>query len=136
MAGGKGNDTYVVDSTGDTATELASEGTDLVQSSVSFVLGANVENLTLTGAAAINATGNTLANALIGNAAANITLSKKRAEAIRAVLVKNGVAAKRLIATGFGPTRPRATNKTAAGREQNRRVEFLVLNKEILEQRK
>ena len=53
------------------ATELASEGTDLVQSSVSFVLGANVENLTLTGAAAINATGNTLANALTGNAAAN-----------------------------------------------------------------
>jgi len=62
-----------------------------------------------------------------GNAAANIKLSKRRAEAIRAVLVKNGVAAKRLIATGFGPTRPRATNKTAAGREQNRRVEFLIL---------
>ncbi|MBP6368632.1 MAG: hypothetical protein KA286_01390, partial [Burkholderiales bacterium] len=72
MAGSKGNDTYVVDSTGDTATELASEGTDLVQSSVSFVLGANVENLTLTGAAAVNATGNTLANVLTGNAAANV----------------------------------------------------------------
>jgi Ca2+-binding RTX toxin-like protein len=72
MAGGKGNDTYVVDSTGDTATELASEGTDLVKSSVSFVLGANVENLTLTGTAAINATGNTLANALTGNTAANL----------------------------------------------------------------
>jgi len=71
MAGGKGNDTYVVDATGDTATELASEGTDLVQSSVGFALGANVENLTLTGAAAIDATGNTLANALTGNAAAN-----------------------------------------------------------------
>lgn len=63
----------------------------------------------------------------VGNAAANIKLSKRRAEAIRAVLVKSGVAAKRLIATGFGPTRPRATNKTAAGREQNRRVEFLIL---------
>ncbi|MDP3498854.1 MAG: OmpA family protein [Myxococcales bacterium] len=63
----------------------------------------------------------------VGNAAGNIRLSKRRAEAIRAVLVKNGVNAKRLIATGFGPTRPRATNKTAAGREQNRRVEFLIL---------
>ena len=72
MAGSKGNDTYVVDSTRDTATELASEGIDLVQSSVSFVLGANVENLTLTGAAAVNATGNTLANVLTGNAAANL----------------------------------------------------------------
>lgn len=63
----------------------------------------------------------------VGNAAANIKLSKRRAEAIRAVLVKSGVSPKRLIATGFGPTRPRATNKTAAGREQNRRVEFLIL---------
>ncbi len=63
----------------------------------------------------------------VGNAVANIKLSKRRAEAIRAVLVKNGVNAKRLIATGFGPTRPRAPNKTAAGREQNRRVEFLIL---------
>ena len=63
----------------------------------------------------------------VGNAAGNIRLSKRRAEAIRAVLVKNGVNAKRLIATGFGPTRPRATNKTGAGREQNRRVEFLIL---------
>jgi outer membrane protein OmpA-like peptidoglycan-associated protein len=63
----------------------------------------------------------------VGNAAANIKLSKRRAEAIRAVLIKAGVAPSRLVATGFGPTRPRATNKTAAGREQNRRVEFQIL---------
>jgi len=63
----------------------------------------------------------------VGSAAKNIALSKRRAEAIRAVLVKNGVSPKRLVATGYGPTRPRATNKTAAGREQNRRVEFLIL---------
>ncbi|MBL8921721.1 MAG: OmpA family protein [Myxococcaceae bacterium] len=63
----------------------------------------------------------------VGNAVKNIALSKRRAETIRAFLVKAGVPANRLVATGFGPTRPLASNKTAAGREQNRRVEFLIL---------
>ena len=63
----------------------------------------------------------------VGSAAQNIRLSKRRAEAIRAVLVRAGVAPARLISTGFGPTRPRASNKTPQGREQNRRVEFLIL---------
>ncbi len=62
-----------------------------------------------------------------GSAVENIRLSKKRAEAIRAFLIKAGVAANRLKAAGYGPTRPRATNKTAEGREKNRRVEFLIL---------
>jgi len=72
MQGGLGNDTYVVDNVGDTVIEKPSEGTDLVLSSVSFTLGANVENLTLTGAAVINGTGNELANVLIGNSANNV----------------------------------------------------------------
>jgi len=72
MAGGKGNDTYVVDNVGDTVTENAGEGTDSVKSSVSWTLGANVENLTLTGGAAIDGTGNELANTITGNASANI----------------------------------------------------------------
>jgi outer membrane protein OmpA-like peptidoglycan-associated protein len=63
----------------------------------------------------------------VGNAATNIKLSKKRAEAIRAFLVKAGVRPARLVAKGFGPTRPRASNLTADGRAQNRRVEFLIL---------
>ena len=63
----------------------------------------------------------------VGSSANNIRLSQKRAETIRAFLIKAGVAANRLVAKGFGPTRPKATNKTAAGREQNRRVEFLIL---------
>ena len=58
MIGGLGNDTYVVDNVGDVVTEALNEGTDTVQSSVSFALGANVENLTLTGSANINGTGN------------------------------------------------------------------------------
>ncbi|QMS87343.1 cadherin-like domain-containing protein [Nostoc edaphicum CCNP1411] len=74
LLGGKGNDTYIVDSIGDIITEAASAGTDLVKSSVSWVLGNNLENLTLTGTVAIDGTGNSLKNILIGNTAAN-TLS-------------------------------------------------------------
>jgi Ca2+-binding RTX toxin-like protein len=72
MAGGPGNDTYLVNNAGDKVTEAASSGTDTVLSSVSFTLGANAENLTLTGSAHINGTGNTLANLIVGNDGANI----------------------------------------------------------------
>ena len=71
LVGGAGDDIYVVDSTGDVVTEAASAGTDLVRSSVAYTLGINLENLTLTGGAAVNGTGNTLANVLVGNAANN-----------------------------------------------------------------
>lgn len=71
MAGGAGDDIYIVDNAGDTVTEAAQEGTDVVFASVSYRLSANVENLTLTGAADIDATGNELANVLIGNSGRN-----------------------------------------------------------------
>ncbi len=57
---------------GDIITETASAGTDRVNASVTYVLAANVESLTLTGLTAINGTGNTLANTLIGNSADNV----------------------------------------------------------------
>ena len=51
-------------------------------------------------------------------------LSQRRADSVRNYLVKKlGVAPERLQAKGFGPTRPRATNKTAAGKALNRRIE-------------
>jgi outer membrane protein OmpA-like peptidoglycan-associated protein len=61
-----------------------------------------------------------------GSAAFNTTLSQGRAEAVRDYLVKKGVAAERLSAKGFGPTQPIGDNKTAAGRDANRRVEFTI----------
>ncbi|HQM82718.1 MAG TPA: calcium-binding protein [Syntrophorhabdaceae bacterium] len=72
MTGGLGNDTFFVDNFGDTVTEAVNEGTDTVNSSVSYSLGANIENLTLIGNDVINGTGNTLDNIITGNSAANI----------------------------------------------------------------
>ena len=72
MLGGAGNDSYVVQATGDVVTENLNEGTDTVRSSITYMLGENVENLTLTGATAIHGTGNGLANVLAGNGAANM----------------------------------------------------------------
>ncbi|TAN65289.1 MAG: calcium-binding protein [Methylobacter sp.] len=72
MSGGADNDTYVVDASGDTVTEAATEGTDTVQSSVTYTItDADVENLTLTGTSVINGTGNASANTLTGNTANN-----------------------------------------------------------------
>jgi Ca2+-binding RTX toxin-like protein len=71
MIGGLGNDLFIVDDAGDTVTEATSGGTDLVQSSQSFTLGLNIENLTLTGSFSINGTGNSLNNILTGNSGSN-----------------------------------------------------------------
>lgn len=71
MIGGPGNDTYFVENTGDSVTENLNQGTDLVSSRLTYTLPANVENLTLTGTAAVNGTGNGLANLITGNSAAN-----------------------------------------------------------------
>jgi Ca2+-binding RTX toxin-like protein len=70
MFGGSGNDLYFVDAAGDVVTEAAGEGTDTVSSAISYTLGANVENLVLTGTAA-NGTGNGLDNVITGNAVSN-----------------------------------------------------------------
>ncbi|MCQ8102681.1 hypothetical protein NP590_01080 [Methylomonas sp. SURF-2] len=72
MTGTQGDDTFVVDYAGDTITEAAGGGVDTVLASRSYVLPANVENITLTGPLNINATGNSLDNVLIGNAGNNV----------------------------------------------------------------
>jgi Ca2+-binding RTX toxin-like protein len=78
MRGGKGNDSMVVDNNGDVVVEAANQGTDRVVSSINFSLSlagrANIENLTLTGSAAIIGSGNALNNHISGNSIANVLL--------------------------------------------------------------
>ncbi|TPE47872.1 M10 family metallopeptidase C-terminal domain-containing protein [Amaricoccus solimangrovi] len=70
MEGGTGNDVYAVDTTSDVLVEAASAGADTVEAAINFSLGANFENLLLTGTAT-SGTGNGVANRLTGNASAN-----------------------------------------------------------------
>ncbi len=82
MNGGLGNDTYVVNSTpADKVVEGADAGIDLVKSSVTFTLAANVEALT-TASSNINATGNALNNILTGNGGANVLTGNDGADAL------------------------------------------------------
>lgn len=53
-------------------------------------------------------------------------LSERRAEAVKAALMEMGISADRVGTMGFGPAHPVATNDTAAGRQQNRRVEIII----------
>ncbi|ATQ54851.1 M10 family metallopeptidase [Paracoccus yeei] len=83
LNGGAGNDTYVAEGQ-DAILEAAGGGRDTVSSlSVSYVLGANLENLVLTGAAARDGTGNGLANVLTGNNLANLLRGGGGADTLR-----------------------------------------------------
>lgn len=62
-----------------------------------------------------------------GDAAINLKLSQRRADAVRRYLVQSGVAADQLEANGYGETQPIADNDTDEGRRANRRVEFRVI---------
>ncbi|TNF47833.1 MAG: OmpA family protein, partial [Bacteroidetes bacterium] len=63
----------------------------------------------------------------VGEDEANMILSQKRAQAAAVYLMSKGISADRLIATGYGETRPKALNDTDQGRQQNRRVEFNIV---------
>jgi len=88
LLGGTGNDIYVVDNVGDIVDETGGNGSDTVQSSISFSLGdpvhaiGDIENLTLTGTANINATGNALDNVLIGNSGNNVLIGGAGADTL------------------------------------------------------
>ena len=82
LTGGLGDDTYIVDNAGDVVTENAGEGTDTIQSSVSYAMAVNVERLTLTGGSAINGTGNAASNIILGNSADNVLAGLGGADAL------------------------------------------------------
>ena len=71
MLGGTGDDTFMVDEAGDILQESNNQGTDLVQSAITFTLATNFENLTLTGTNNIDGTGNGAANTITGNSGNN-----------------------------------------------------------------
>ncbi|MDX2276294.1 MAG: M10 family metallopeptidase C-terminal domain-containing protein [Hyphomonadaceae bacterium] len=109
MRGGVGGDTYVVNANGDRTIETSSSGgIDLVQSSVTRTLGEFLENLTLTGGAAIDGSGNGLANTLTGNGAANILSGLGGADVIR-----GGGGGDRLIGGAGGDTLTGGAGKDA-----------------------
>jgi outer membrane protein OmpA-like peptidoglycan-associated protein len=56
----------------------------------------------------------------------NLQLSRLRAQSVRSALIEGGVSPDRIEAQGYGKTRPVATNATAAGKAQNRRVEIVL----------
>ena len=96
MIGGLGNDAYVVDNAGDTISELVGGGLDMVQSSVTYVLANEVDNLTLTGTSAISGTGNALNNVLTGNTGNNTLIGLGGNDRL------NGGAGADLMIGGFG----------------------------------
>jgi len=74
LIGGKGDDTFIVATATDLVSEGLNGGLDTVEAAINYVLGANVENLELTGNLGINGTGNALNNSITGNDEANVLI--------------------------------------------------------------
>lgn len=73
----------------------------------------------------------------VGSDSYNLTLSGKRADAVKAYFISNGVSSSRLFTQGMGEANPVASNDTDAGRAQNRRVEFAITaNEKMIEDAK
>jgi outer membrane protein OmpA-like peptidoglycan-associated protein len=67
----------------------------------------------------------------VGNDEYNQGLSEQRAASVKTALVKSGIAIERIVAIGYGKKYPLASNAAAAGKQQNRRVEAIILNEGV-----
>jgi Ca2+-binding RTX toxin-like protein len=84
LLGGRGRDTYIIDGPSDTIIELADQGIDLVRSSISYTLGANLERLEFQQVSKnLNGTGNDLDNKIVGNADINVLNGKAGNDKLR-----------------------------------------------------
>ncbi len=108
MKGLGGNDTYTVNHTGDKVVEVAAQGTDKVESTISHTLAANVENLQLIGTGTINGTGNELANTIIGNDVAQRHKRRRRAA------TRSMVGAERTPSSARAATTPSSSRRSTA----------------------
>ena len=66
----------------------------------------------------------------VGSHDSNVDLSQRRAKAVKLYLVDSGIDSSRIEPQGFGPDKPIADNETTAGRAENRRIEFELLDAE------
>jgi Ca2+-binding RTX toxin-like protein len=84
LEGGNGGDSYYVDHAGDTIVEAGTSGTDAIFSAITWSLAGNptVENLTLTGSAAVNGTGNAVVNVITGNDGNNVLTAVGNADTL------------------------------------------------------
>lgn len=97
---------------------------ELVPSSLK-TLNASIEGLKRNAKAKVEIEGHTSSD---GSDELNQKLSEDRANSVRNYMISKGIAADRVTAVGYGPTRPKADNATESGRKANRRIEIKVLN--------
>lgn len=97
---------------------------ELVPSSLK-TLNASIEGLKRNAKAKVEIEGHTSSE---GSEELNQKLSEDRANSVRNYMISKGIAADRVTAVGYGPTRPKADNATESGRKANRRIEIKVLN--------
>ena len=99
---------------------------ELVPSSLK-TLNASIEGLKRNAKAKVEIEGHTSSE---GSEELNQKLSEDRANSVRNYMISKGIAADRVTAVGYGPTRPKADNATESGRKANRRIEIKVLNRD------
>jgi hypothetical protein len=115
----------LVKAVGDAAGRKVTSKLRVVGEGAGGTLQANIEPLKAAGSARVVVGGYTDS---VGDAKANLNLSKARAHSVVVWLTGHGVPKKTLIAKGYGEDKPIAPNTTAAGRTKNRRIEFTVLS--------